>query len=260
LSDEQIYKYLQKLGLTKNQAKIFINLLMFSEATVSELQKQVKIQRPQVYNLLNQLQKMGIISVKLTNPKRFYVQPPDEAINNVIAKAKDKIRVLEKGKTEAVVWLRKLQEKGTLEKEEDEKGLIVLSTQREVLAKVPKLLLNAKISIDALITPRELKAIPETEFKHIIKQKSKKVKIRIISEVNEENMKEAEWLSRYVKIGCLQRTPLRLMVIDKNEVLIDTSKDSFEKEALLTKSREWVNAFQGVFDLIWSISTPFKKP
>ena len=105
----------------------------------------------------------------------------------------------------------------------------------------------------------KLKAIPETEFKHIIKQKSKKVKIRIISEVNEENMKEAEWLSRYVKLG-LQRTPLRLIVIDKNEVLIDTSKDSFEKEALLTKSREWVDAFQGVFDLIWSISTPFKKP
>ena len=71
MSDEQIYKYLQKLGLTKNQAKIFINLLMFSEATVSELQKQVKIQRPQVYNLLNQLQKMGVISVKLTNPKKI---------------------------------------------------------------------------------------------------------------------------------------------------------------------------------------------
>ncbi|MGV8086201.1 MAG: TrmB family transcriptional regulator [Candidatus Woesearchaeota archaeon] len=67
---------LEKLGLNKNEAKVYLALLYKGQATASELVKSIGVHRNIVYDNLEKLMDKGLVSVINDNKKIFIAEKP----------------------------------------------------------------------------------------------------------------------------------------------------------------------------------------
>lgn len=71
-------KYLQEIGLSDNEAKVYLALLHVDNDSVLDLAKKTKINRTTIYPALDSLSKKGLISeVKIDKKVRFQAEPPE---------------------------------------------------------------------------------------------------------------------------------------------------------------------------------------
>lgn len=67
LSQSEEIDFLNKIGFTKAQARIYLTLLQTGKTTAIALQKQTKMPRPVVYRTLAELQKKALQQKKSAN-------------------------------------------------------------------------------------------------------------------------------------------------------------------------------------------------
>jgi len=67
LEDETIVLMLEKLGLTRPEAKAYLAMLKRGTCKSSDITSELKIHQPQLYNLILSLQKKGLA----VNPSEF---------------------------------------------------------------------------------------------------------------------------------------------------------------------------------------------
>ena len=100
MSDEnkESLDILYEFGLTENQAKVFIATVRLGTPTVSEISEKSEVRREEVYRLLPELEKMGLIERLLGKPLRLRTPNPKSAITALVKleqeKAKDRITEL----------------------------------------------------------------------------------------------------------------------------------------------------------------------
>ena len=63
---------LQELGLTENEAKVYIFLLETGSATVAEMTDKLEIHRVNIYDILKRLLEKGLVSYTSEGKKKFY--------------------------------------------------------------------------------------------------------------------------------------------------------------------------------------------
>tara|TARA_B100000315_G_scaffold259938_1_gene318229 strand:- start:1575 stop:2306 length:732 start_codon:yes stop_codon:yes gene_type:complete len=63
---------LVKVGLTKNEAKVYLSLLRLGSASVVEITKHSRVHRVNVYDVLERLREKGLISSIMQSNKRIY--------------------------------------------------------------------------------------------------------------------------------------------------------------------------------------------
>lgn len=105
---------LERIGLLNNDRKVYLNLLEIGSGTVSELVKRTGLHRSYVYDILDKLIDLGLVSFTVRNNKKFFnVENPERIVNIVERKEED----LEKDKEEINKILPQLieQQKSTLE-------------------------------------------------------------------------------------------------------------------------------------------------
>lgn len=71
-------KYLEDLGLSEKEAKVYLSLLEVDNDSVLDLADKTKINRTTIYPVLESLSKKGLISeVKVDKKVRFQAEPPE---------------------------------------------------------------------------------------------------------------------------------------------------------------------------------------
>lgn len=71
-------KYLEDLGLSEKEAKVYLSLLQVDNDSVLDLAEKTKINRTTIYPVLESLSKKGLISeVKVDKKVRFQAEPPE---------------------------------------------------------------------------------------------------------------------------------------------------------------------------------------
>src|SRR3989338_5425843 len=73
-------KVLQDIGLTKNQADIYLLLLKLGVVSVSKLAKHTRLHRSNLYDVLENLQKKGLVNSSNEEGVRFYRPSPPQRI------------------------------------------------------------------------------------------------------------------------------------------------------------------------------------
>ena len=72
---------LQKAGLPRNEAKVYLELLKQGELSANELAKKLGLDRTLTYGLINNLLEKGLISyIKKQNKKFFQAEPPEHLL------------------------------------------------------------------------------------------------------------------------------------------------------------------------------------
>jgi len=267
MHDEEIFNLLQKLGLTRIQTRVFLTLVRFHELTGTEIAKHSGVSRPEVYRALGKLQNLGLISMKLKSPRSFSLSvPPKEALEILLLKFEDKIKNLRVEVDKILPKIKKLSENYTVKAQiEKETTATILASPKQVINTVIRLWFEAKKSIDASLYWNEIKNIPETMFKDIIVKKAKNLNVRIIGEVDSENIAEAKWLSKYVNIHYLSWNPLRAMLVNGEKLLVDASEGgkmrprSEKLEVIFLVGGPWVKIAEKIFNYVWETTKSLEE-
>lgn len=91
---------LQNIGLTKNEATVYVALLALGQGTVAEIASQAGINRTTGYSLLNNLLSRGLIDVSGKKPRQEYIAgSPDRLTRYLERRADETASRLEIAKT-----------------------------------------------------------------------------------------------------------------------------------------------------------------
>lgn len=83
---------LEKLGLSKNESKVYLTLVKFGSASVSEIAKKTDVHRVNIYDTLERLQEKGLVaSITKANKKYFEAASP-ELIKNMVEEREREIQ------------------------------------------------------------------------------------------------------------------------------------------------------------------------
>lgn len=82
---------LEKIGLTRNEANVYMSLLEYGPCSAGTLLKKTRMHRSRVYESLERLREKGIISFVVKEYKRFYRADDPERILTYLEERKNRI-------------------------------------------------------------------------------------------------------------------------------------------------------------------------
>jgi sugar-specific transcriptional regulator TrmB len=104
--EKKTVKFLEEEGFTQPQIDIFLFLNRNGPQKASDIAAGIGMYRMQVYRHLDELEKLGIVSLTFESPKRFSVISIEELLNRKTAQLNARINSIERGKGEMVEELR----------------------------------------------------------------------------------------------------------------------------------------------------------
>lgn len=215
--DELIVKVRRFFNLNLYETKIWLALLSKGSATAGELSDLTGVPRSRSYDVLESLERKGLVILKFDKPIRYLVVSPAEAIERVKKyieeSAKQKISRLEELKSsETYKEIKTLYESGSKVLETEEIAATIKG-RKNVCAHLEMLIKNAQKSITLISSPQLLL---KDSFKAALeKAKKRGVELNIATLSNKE-IKEFLKFSNLINYDCQSR----IAIIDSNEVFI----------------------------------------
>ena len=85
-------KILEKIGLSRNETKVYLSLLKLGSASVSEIALKANIHRVNIYDSLKRLEEKGLVSSVTKDEKSYFEAASPKEIENIIAKKQEELK------------------------------------------------------------------------------------------------------------------------------------------------------------------------
>jgi sugar-specific transcriptional regulator TrmB len=103
---EVIANALQKLGLSKNEIRVYVYLARSGMRKASEISEAISLHRTETYRILRDLEKMGLVSSVFGKPLKFVATPFEKTLDLLIKTKKLRLQLLERKKKDLVnLWV-----------------------------------------------------------------------------------------------------------------------------------------------------------
>ncbi len=83
---------LEKIGLTKNQSKVYIALLKLGSANAQNIIKESELHRSRVYDSLEKLQQLGLVSYVVKDFKKYFQAVEPEKLLDYIDEQRESVK------------------------------------------------------------------------------------------------------------------------------------------------------------------------
>ena len=264
MSKDTLVIALKNFGLTNKEIEAYILLAKSgSPLKGTELAKQMKRNKGQIYRILKNLQKKGFVESTLEYPKRFLALRI-EKILEIITKAKrDELASIEKSTDDLIRdWeiISKTENEQSLEK------FTVIEGSKKIYQKIAELVENTKSDLSAITSVADLvRAEQFGVFESAYESRKKsKINFRFITDLTKDNLKAIKLLKPKLKsaLNVKARNPdlglalfPRMVIRDNEEILffVSPKKGASRKQdvCIYTNSLSLVQAFIGVFEDLW---------
>jgi len=256
MSNDENTDLLLGLGLTLNQAKVYLAILKLEKTTVGQVAKFSKVRREDVYRILPALEKMGLIEKLLGKPTEIRATPISDALTFLVAEEKTRSDDRLSGMRSRVQRLSLKDWKQPLPGEES--IFILIAEKKAILAKTSELIGNSRKEV-ALIADKGRIMPVLSQFSDEYRLAIKKgAQIRLLFEgdspdglLKEKVKKLIDGASVHVKF---HREPLNHFIMsDDKEALITTSKESGlgESPSLWTNNSNLIGVLRTSFESDW---------
>ena len=256
MSNDENTDLLLGLGLSLNQARVYLAILKLEKTTVGQVAKFSKVRREDVYRILPTLEKMGLIERLLGKPTEVRATLISDSLTSLVAEEKRKSDERLLGMKSTV---KKLSLKDWTQRFPEEESIyILIPDKKAILAKTSELIKNSRKEV-ALISDKG-RIIPIlSKFSDECKQAIKKgVQIRLILEGDSPDGLLKEKVKKLIGIASvrvkLHRGPLNHFIMsDDKEGLITTSKESGlgENPSLWTNNSNLIGVLRTGFESDW---------
>jgi sugar-specific transcriptional regulator TrmB len=259
----EIIDTLIKLGLTLNQARIYVALLHSEKpATAKEISKITNITRQDVYRILPTIQKAGLLEKTITAPTMFKATPLRLGVSILIKnKTAQHNELMEKAnKMSDESWLKQ----SILEEEPE---FILIPGNDAVVQKINNSIGTTQTNLD-IVTSKKRFSRAMLEFSDPrMKALKRGVKIQVVTErLPSTNADIEKIMLAEKKAGAIVKfmptlPSALLLLFDKKQVMIITSATgSLETSALWSNNPCVVALSTSYFESLWNSDRPQPSP
>ena len=266
LSEKDITKFLQALGLSKREIQIYMFLAKSGVQSTSFAAKRLKMERVQAYRTFKKLQEKGFIEATLERPTRFSNVPFETLLDSHIESRRGEVAALTEQKESLLSSWREIS---ALESEYTVAKFSIITGKKKIHLKMLSMIEEAKKGVSILTTgaglvQEELAGV----FDSVEKSASKRsVQVRIITEITPSNLKIVERLNKKFSAGKAdvesRHLPLesklfpRYLIKDDEEAILyamagdEPSVLKLEDEGLWINDKMFISILKGFFAQMW---------
>jgi len=255
-SVEIIEKTLCRLGLSKNEVKVFMHLARTGEHKASEISEALSLHRTETYRILRDLEKKGLVSSVFEKPLKFIATPFEKALTVLIETKKMRINLLEKKKERLVnLWLSLPQPEMEPERKE---VFQILEGEEQIILKADEILNSVGKEVLIFISEYDMANFYHSGILDKLEKMSKKnVKIKLLTSYSPKNcffiektkLKKAKCSLLDVDDGL----PTYILADDEQLLLLIRTNNGKKKVAALwTNYDAFIKALKVLFLELWN--------
>jgi sugar-specific transcriptional regulator TrmB len=260
VSDQKI-QILQRLGLTLNQAKVYFALVNLNVATAKSLSDISGLAACDVYRVIPELQKRGLVEILVVSPKEFKATPPEEAIK-ILSKRKEE--EAEEIQTKAREFLVGISQETCSQYPEDARMLLIPCGERTKQFGKPKLLATQR-RLDCIQTNMVFRRFINDTAEDLVGLLRKKVEVRFVIENAEGLERPDEDLTSLLKncnfkVKFAQTSiPACILLHDDTDAFISTSLDTVHTPSYWSNNPCVIAVVRRYFETMWQEASENEK-
>jgi sugar-specific transcriptional regulator TrmB/CBS domain-containing protein len=266
MSEKDVTKFLQILGLSKREVQVYMFLAKSGVQSTSFVAKRLKMERVQAYRTFKKLQEKGFIEATLERPTRFTIVQFEALVDSFISAKKNEISSLTDQKKNLITaW----QSMSAPESEYPVAKFSIITGKKKIHSKMLSMIDEAAEQITVLTTSLGLiqEDIAGIFDSAIISAQERKTQIQVITDISPENLKIAERLEETVsednlsvKFRHVQMTSKffpRFLIKDEEEAILyapfgkETSVLNLEDEGLWINDKMFISVLRAFFEQMW---------
>lgn len=251
---ELIDKTLHRLGLSKNEIRVYIYIARTGEHKASEISEALSLHRTETYRILRDLEKKGLISSVFEKPLKFIATPFEKALDVLIETKKMKISLLEKRKESLVdLWLSLPKQEAENERKE---VFQILEGEEQISLKVDEILSNANKEILIYASEHDIPRFYHSGFLDKLEKISKEnINVQLLTNYSPKSCFFIEKIKvKKAKYSLLAVDELPTFIITNDEhLLLLIRKNNGKKKvaALWTNYEAFIKALKMLFLELW---------
>lgn len=274
LSEKDITKFLQVLGLSKREIQVYMFLSRSGVQSTSFVARKLKMERVQAYRTFRKLQEKGLIEATLERPTRFTIVPFETLLDAFINSKKSEVAQLIERKEDLIsTWNAISSPESTYPVAK----FSVVTGKKKIHTKMCNMIEDS--AKEVLILTTSLGLIQEDiagVFDKIIDPAQKRhVNFQIITDISEKNLNILERINNFfsdenvdVKIRHLNMDSKffpRFLIKDEMEAILyapvgeEKSMLKLEDEGLWINDKMFISILRAFFDQMWHSSVEVSR-
>jgi sugar-specific transcriptional regulator TrmB len=252
---EMIERTLHRLGLSKNEIKVYLYIARTGEHKASEISEALSLHRTETYRILRDLEKKGLVSSVFEKPLKFIATAFERALEVLIETRKMKISLLEKRKKNLVdVWL-------SLPKQESENGrkevFQILEGEEQINLKAEEILNSSNKEAFVFTSEHDIPNFYHSGFLDKLEKKSKEnMNVQLLTNYSPKScffIEKIKLKKAKYSLSDVEGLPTFILV-DDAQLLLLIRKDNGKKRvaALWTNYDAFVKALKALFLELWN--------
>ena len=248
---------LKKLGLTEYEAKIYATLIKAGSKTAGELAFLSSVPRTKMYGSLRELEKKGLVKVLRQKPEKYIGTSPNEFLfplaEGLVKEAEES---LEQVQNLALAYesMKLLSSRRVSLKTE----LATITGRSTISENTTKLFAAANESVDMVTSASGLVRFYKSQSKSIDRLISKRIKVRLISNVTPQTLSIARELKNVLQVRTSSKLDSEVMIIDSHTIVVveampdDLADESSGDLAVISENLQVISSFKNLFEITWA--------
>ncbi len=265
-SIELIENMLQKLGLSKNEIRVYVCLARSRERKASEISEALTLHRTETYRILRDLEKRGLVSSVFEKPLKFIATPFERAIEALIEAKKLRIQQLERKKKDLInVWLSLPHP----EVEQERKEVFqILEGEEQIDFKSNEIIQNSQREVNVFASEEDLARLYHSGFVDSLEKLSRKGSdVRLLTNDSPKSRFFVEKIKLpNVRFALSEVKDVPTFILTDREQLLLTIRKNGERTkrgtiaALWTNYEAFIKALGKLFSELWNVEKPLITP
>ena len=266
MSEKDVTRFLQILGLSKREVQVYMFLAKSGVQSTSFVAKRLKMERVQAYRTFKKLQEKGFIEATLERPTRFTIVAFEALVDNFInAKKVEVVNLNEQKQNLLTAW-------GSISAPESEYPVAkfsIITGKKKIHSKMLNMIGEAKSEVIVLTTALGLiqEDIAGIFDAALSPPEESKVQTQIITEIAPENLKVVERIDREIvedklniklrHVGMSSKFFPRFLIKDEEEAILyapfgnEASVLNLEDEGLWINDKMFISVLKAFFVQMW---------
>ena len=274
MSQEKVLKTLSDLGLTRLDSKVYIYLAKKGPQKGIDIAKALKVQKPQLYRSLKNLQSKAIVTATLERPARFSVASFEKVLDMFIRTKLEEAQNIQTEKNNLLSSWKTIQ---TGASTETSAGFMVIEGRNRIYSRIKQMINEAKNQLSIISTVPSLAradrfGVLDSDFKH---PRLPDVQFRLLTYLAKHNVHTIEALFDETPITELRfeiRIPNlglglfpQMVIRDEEEVMffinskVDGALPEQDNLCLWTNCKSMIHSFLAMFEDLWRNSTDVER-
>ncbi|HYS72914.1 MAG TPA: helix-turn-helix domain-containing protein [Thermoplasmata archaeon] len=253
---------LERVGLSRYEALVFVNLARSGAVTAGELARASGVNRVQTYRALESLESRGLVEVTIDRPRRYAARAIDDVFEMIAEEKRAELERLDAvRKSVSGAWPRISGQR----RESPSVRLQVIKGRTQIYRTLRQLIASAKAEVLAFTTAKGLQRSYRAGINEALLEAMRRgVKPRLIADINESNVALMARVAKNVPLRHLERQRGRFILVDRDSMFAFLIQDERTirgegETALWTNSPDFVKAHLEIFEKAWTAAVRGKS-